>query len=544
MTTPSLPNVALPKDPMPGETSAQRRQRAKSGGPLLPWVLLLAALALFSYHSQQYWEWTEDDAFISLQYARNLVEGHGLVFNPGERVEGYSNFSWVILASVAMKSGGDPLLWVKVFGLLAGLGCLVLSWVLVRLLVPGVGLLALLAPWYLAVSPVLTQHSTSGLESSMFAFLLMASLVLAAPPRALNLAERGLLVLALVLLGMTRPEGAALAIVLLLVRAGTLGCAEGHGLRRGLMQIRGELLPFLLLFGIWFAWRWSYFGMPFPNTFYAKAQGGLHSIIDGMQYTLDFLRDGGGPMFFGLGFAPLLASRMRPVTWMAMGLLASYLVFVVVAGGDWMWNYRFFSHVLPVIVALIAAGFEVILAKTTTHSWRTLGLHAALAALLLTTMVGMANTEMRMARIVLPAIRSHNYLSQNYEEIGVWLKHNTAKDITVAISDVGAVAYYSERRILDMFGLNDRHIASKKGRMHYKADPRYVLSRKPEIIILISMNDQGGGYSFQRVPDYAMNGLPEFHDQYKLIRTVPQHWQNEFALIYKRRPIQQQGELQ
>ena len=37
-----------------------------------------------------------DDAFISFRYARNLLEGHGLVFNPGERVEGYTNLLWVL----------------------------------------------------------------------------------------------------------------------------------------------------------------------------------------------------------------------------------------------------------------------------------------------------------------------------------------------------------------------------------------------------------------------------------------------------------------
>ena len=37
-----------------------------------------------------------DDAFISFRYVRNLIEGHGLVFNPGERVEGYTNFPWVL----------------------------------------------------------------------------------------------------------------------------------------------------------------------------------------------------------------------------------------------------------------------------------------------------------------------------------------------------------------------------------------------------------------------------------------------------------------
>ena len=37
-----------------------------------------------------------DDSFISFRYARHLFEGHGLVFNPGDPVEGYTNFLWCI----------------------------------------------------------------------------------------------------------------------------------------------------------------------------------------------------------------------------------------------------------------------------------------------------------------------------------------------------------------------------------------------------------------------------------------------------------------
>ena len=37
-----------------------------------------------------------DDAFISFRYVRNLLEGNGLVFNPGEYVEGYTNFLWIL----------------------------------------------------------------------------------------------------------------------------------------------------------------------------------------------------------------------------------------------------------------------------------------------------------------------------------------------------------------------------------------------------------------------------------------------------------------
>src|SRR5205823_2531369 len=74
-----------------------------------------------------------DDAFISFRYAENLVRGYGLVFNPGERVEGYTNFLWVLIIAGAKALGGDSLLSAKVLGTLANLVTLVLvGWVALR----------------------------------------------------------------------------------------------------------------------------------------------------------------------------------------------------------------------------------------------------------------------------------------------------------------------------------------------------------------------------------------------------------------------------
>ncbi len=56
---------------------------------ILPWLALLVWLSATAW-------FLCDDAFISFRYARNLLEGHGLVFNPGEYVEGYTNFLWVL----------------------------------------------------------------------------------------------------------------------------------------------------------------------------------------------------------------------------------------------------------------------------------------------------------------------------------------------------------------------------------------------------------------------------------------------------------------
>jgi hypothetical protein len=510
-------------------------------------VLLIGAMGAFWYHARLYWELTEDDAYISFQYARNLVRGEGLVFNPGERVEGYSNFAWVMLAAAGLRSGLDPLLLAKTLGLMSGVVALVLSCLLARRLVQGIGFTALLAPYYLAVSPVMVQHSITGLETTFFAALLIATLYLAAGVGRAPALRSTLLVACALLLCLTRPEGPVLAFLILGARgiwserpaflewrAATRDrAAQPH--RPGARRTRTELAVLAVLFSVYYAWRWQYFGAPVANTYYAKVQGGLHGVVDGTQYTLDFMRDAGGVWFVALALVPLLLGRTRPLYWTALGTLVMYIGFVVVAAGDWMHNYRFFAHVLPIVAGLIAVGFDALLSLVHPGTARAALHYVVLALLVFTTFVGIGNTELRSARIVLPAVQAHNYLSQNYEEHGVWFAESTPPGTTIAISDVGAIGYFSERRILDMFGLIDPHIARMRGRMHYKADPRYILSRNPDYIVLVSLGDGGSGYSFQRIPDYAMNALPEFHQRYELVRRVPHHWNNEFALIYRRR---------
>jgi len=489
---------------------------------------LVVALAAYVAHARLYWAWTEDDAFISFRYAKHVAEGTGFVFNPGERVEGYSNFTWVVLSAGALRAGIDPEAAAKWAGLFFGLGCVVLSWQLARRMTPPAGVVALLAALHLAISPVLVQHSVNGLETVFYAFLLVASVLLAAaePGRLVRVG----LIATTVTLAMTRPEGPFVAAVVLAARAGL--AAAG---RRPWRPAGADAVIAGALYLVYFAWRWHYFGLPLPNTFYAKVQGGTHGLIDGVQYLVSFVRDTGGAFFLGLGFVPLVLGRAGRHYAIALAAAGAIVVFTVVSGGDWMFHYRFFAHGMPVFIALAAAGLDRVLAWPQPGSWRALGASVTAAALLLVTHLSIANTELGIARTVLPALARHNYLSQNYEELGRWFHDNTPPGSSIAISDVGAVGYFSDRRILDMFGLIDPHIAHLRGRMHYKADPKYILSKNPDYIVLVSLNDEGQGFSFQRIPDYTMNAQPDFHDRYELVRTVPQYWQNEFVLVYKRR---------
>jgi arabinofuranosyltransferase len=357
--------------------------------------------------------------------------------------------------------------------------------------------------------------------------LIGAVLLATGPPRPWR---RIVLVAVLLVLSLTRPEGPFLALVLLAART-VQRARAGESWRPAAL----DAAVFAALYGTYFIARWNYFGLPFPNTYYAKVQGGKHGLIDGTQYTLDFLRDSGGALFIALALVPLvLGQRLRAYA-QALVVVAAGFAFALISGGDWMFHFRFFAHILPILAALLAAGFDAILAQPRPGTARALATSVGMALVLLATYLGIANTELRVARTVLPALKRHNYLSQNYEELGLWFRDNAAPEATIAISDVGAVGYFSQRRILDMFGLIDPHIAQLRGRMHYKADPAYVLSRRPDYIVVVSLNDEGDGYSFQRIPDYAIHKRPEFHEQYEMIRKVPQYWQNEFVLVYRRK---------
>jgi arabinofuranosyltransferase len=71
---------------------------------------------------------TQDDAFISFRYAENLVQGHGLVFNIGEWVEGYTNLLWTLMMAGLMALGGEPVIGSTMLGLAALAGPILASW--------------------------------------------------------------------------------------------------------------------------------------------------------------------------------------------------------------------------------------------------------------------------------------------------------------------------------------------------------------------------------------------------------------------------------
>lgn len=482
---------------------------------------LALLVVLFVLHAAQYWAWVEDDAFITLRYAANLVAGEGLVFNPGQQVEGYSNLAWVLLAAAAQVGGAEPLVVVRLVGILCGAGCLLVAWLLARRLRPEAGSVLLLAPLWLAASPVLARHAVSGLETNAYALCFALGLWLLVGGR--QQPRVPLVVLILILLSLLRPEGAAFGVLFLL-----LG-----------QRFAGRWLVVWCLFAVvlvaLLAWRWWYFGSLLPNTFHFKMTGHIESFRAGFYYTREFLRDGGGAVLVGFALALLLDRRAAWLARRYLVVIGAQVAVIVAAGGDWMHHYRFLAPLLPILAAALGAGVGLVIAAAGDALGRSRAPALVIMAMLAVALSSMYLSEREVWNRVMPSVRSGQYLTQSYTRVGLWLRDHTPPGSVVAISDVGAVGYHSGRPILDMLGLVDHHIARTSGGLHGKHDPDYVLSRRPDYVVLVEMACPGGEVRYWRLSDQALAAAPGFLSGYRLLHSLDMGYQGEIARIYERR---------
>ena len=231
----------------------------------LPWLVLLGYLTHVAW-------FLTDDAFISFRYARNLVEGHGLVFNRGEYVEGYSNFLWVLeLAALWRTFGLRPehtAPWLSVActgGTLA-----VLLWWVARL--PGLpdrGLVGWMALGLVCSSATFAVWTSGGgLETRQFTFCI----VLAVVGLTLYPERRRVLLgvsLSLAAAALTRPEGPLFAACCFAWYAVQRRLATGQWGTdwRAAASLAG---PLVVLVAGQYLWRYGYYGEWLPNTYYAK----------------------------------------------------------------------------------------------------------------------------------------------------------------------------------------------------------------------------------------------------------------------------------
>src|SRR5947207_13920041 len=86
------------------------------------WPVVVATLLLVPH--ALLFDFVNDDAYISFVYARNLAEHGQLVFNLGDRVEGYTNFLWTVLLAAFYDIGVVPEIASRILGTAFGIATL------------------------------------------------------------------------------------------------------------------------------------------------------------------------------------------------------------------------------------------------------------------------------------------------------------------------------------------------------------------------------------------------------------------------------------
>ena len=258
------------------ELSAERWARARRSAVIAVAVLGMIATSALSWRwFVEYHRNVVDDALISMVYARRLALGDGLVFNPGERVEGYTNFLWTVtLAPVYWLSRlfrGEFVSWCVGTSVLVSAIDIALVAVIGRRLWGDRVLPIAVAIGWCVLDNSYTVWAMMALESHYVALWVLATLAVWTS----TLRHRAIVTgVCLAAVPMARPDGA------LFVAAFAL--SEGlHAmaplLRRDHALVRHRLVALTvvgavaaLIFGLYFAWKWRYYGWPFPNTYYLK----------------------------------------------------------------------------------------------------------------------------------------------------------------------------------------------------------------------------------------------------------------------------------
>jgi arabinofuranosyltransferase len=446
----------------------------------LPWLIWTAvALLLLGLHGLSF-RFVIDDAFISFRYARNLVDGHGLVFNPGEKVEGYSNLLYVLLSAVGMKLNAAPLLWGRIWSTLAMGGLLAFLPGIVRLLAPEENdhrpLPGHVAQMVLAAVGAVACWMLAGLETAFFAFFAVWAWRSAIKRQTIMTGIAGLLLV------LTRPEGPALAAIF-------MGWALLPG--RALTSVRSSRLqtwlgPAILILGTasFFLWRHAYFGYWLPNTYYAKTGDLAGQLKTGWPYGLNFLIYYGAALL-AAGAAAVLRGgtsilRTRD-TLFSFGVVVFWFTYTVIIGGDMLGMFRFFVPVLPIFTTTVVT----LLSGT---GWLSRPRGAVLTALALMIVLLPASLVGRERRLV--------SIHMSEANLGGWILAGDAmarqlpRSTTIALGPAGYIPYITGFKTWDFYGIIEPSIAHQEVPFtqgyagHEKHDGPYIVSLRPDYILI------------------------------------------------------------
>ena len=450
----------------------------------------------------RYW-WLHDDAMISMRYALNFSQGYGLVWNPGEMVEGYTNFLWTIYMSL-VHFLGVPL---SLTSLIIMITNIIISIITVYFIIRLVGLLdgGLFAGIASIVCFVLNGDiliwATNGHEMTILSLLIVIS-ACRIIEESKNKKNTLLTYFIIALISLVRADALLLSILLYV-----LSFIINHDKK----QVVKFVLISIIIPLSYIAFRYLYYGDLLPNTAYLKVTNWDNRINAGLSYTLSFY------ISYILMFIAIIAGIIyayNPLKTYMFLLVLIYSAYITYVGGDAFDHFRFYVPVLPFIFILAFIAVEKI--KITEN------------AKILLVSICVFSSPISFWGYIYNYIYSADYYKVNLRnlEIAVFLKNNVPSESRVADFFAGTVFYFSGVKGVDLLGKSDKHIARMKVVKssnipgHNKRDFNYSIGTlKPDFVVScleplqlnthhLAENGVDYGYNLNYNSFYAEHCLP------------------------------------
>ena len=398
----------------------------------------------------------DDDAMISMRYAWNFSHGNGLVWNVGERVEGYTNFLMVALMSLVML-GFDKLtspLIVKILGMCFMLGAAYASMRFADTLAEGAQkpIIRLLFFTGILLYYPLNYWSLMGMETGLLALLLLLNILSALDYVKTN-DPKYLWRVALFagLAYLTRND----SIVYSFLLWAYIGCKTWNQKepRKNFFAIAAAFAAFSLFIIGQTAFRLAYYGEWLPNTYTLKLTGMPlnHRIRNGIGFITPFLAETSVLLLLPIVDIFIRFKKQKLILLLIPLFAIAYQVYV---GGDALGHWRMLSPAMPALILLFIVAADSLIGFL---SAREITKNIVFALVLLIGFLS-ANASSLSELFFLENPRNAEK-SQEIINTAIAIEQVTTPNATIGLFWAGIIPYYTERRGIDFLGKCDKHIA-------------------------------------------------------------------------------------
>ena len=425
--------------------------------------------AIYLLHIFLFRDWIVDDAGISFAYARNLAQGFGLVSQPGlEPVEGYSNFTWVLLLV--------PFFWLKLFHpiiipKLLSIFLVFSSFIILqktfRLISKNPFWITFFCLLLLSINTSFIVWTTSGLENPLYIFLAVI-LLNQMINLSLVLKNKTVIIISILasLLAMTRPDGILYFFVFVIFML-----VNHASFKSTVVNIGVYLAVFTLIYGSFLLFRLLYFKDFFPNPYYVKGGPAFDDLINLLllkpeiqikiyQLFNSVVTFWGSLFFLGLSVITAYLIYLKFLTKqhfvLILMLIFSGLTYILLPY-DWMGEFRFATSfiILFYVCLLIFAERLIQIVK-----WQTFGkiifTGVFIVAFILPSIIDFAN---RTYHYRLKQAPSFTWIARYVNRYNNYVSMLNVNNASLLLPDIGGAIYYSRLRIYDFGGLTNKTIA-------------------------------------------------------------------------------------